>query len=212
MTRTTRPSRRILAAALVIGALVAVLAAPAGADGLNDERSPRIQIKGATLKASDKIDSSADPAIGKTAPRLVGLSLAGKKVSIGNDGKPRVVLFLSHSCPHCQAEVPRIVTLAQQGKLDGVEVDTVTTNTSKSLPNWPPSKWLKREHWPFKPVLADDGRLRALTGYGGQAFPYFVFVDADGKVVARYAGELDPATIATVFSHLAKGESVFSKG
>jgi thiol-disulfide isomerase/thioredoxin len=211
MTRTTRPFRRTLATFLVVGSLVAVLAAPAGADNLNDERSPRVQIKGAKLKASDKIGSSADPAIGKTAPTLVGLSLAGKKVSVGNDGTPRVVLFLSHSCPHCQAEVPRIVALAKQGKLDGVEVDTVTTNTTKSLPNWPPSKWLKREQWPFKPVLADDGKLRAFFGYGGQAFPYFVLVGADGKVVARAAGELDPATIAAAISNLAKGEPVFSK-
>ena len=130
---------------------------------------------------------------------------------MGNDGKPRVVLFLSHSCPHCQAEVPRIVELAKQGKLDGVEIDTVTTNTSKSLQNWPPSKWLEREHWPFTPVLADDGKLRAFFGYGGQAFPYFVLVDADGKVVARAAGELDPAAIAAAAAHLAKGESVFAK-
>jgi thiol-disulfide isomerase/thioredoxin len=211
MTRTTRPFRRLLATLLVVGGLVAVAAAPAGADGLSDERSPRVHIDGAKLKASDKIGSSADPAIGKTVPTLVGLSLAGKKVSIGNDGKPRVVLFLSHSCPHCQAEVPRIVALAKQGKLDGVEVDTVTTNTSKSLPNWPPSKWLKREHWPFKPVLADDSKLRAFFGLGGQAFPYFVLVGSDGKVVARATGELEPAAIAAAVSKLAKGQPVFSK-
>ncbi len=76
--------------------------------------------------------------------------------------------------------------LAKQGKLDGVEIDTVTTNTSKSLQNWPPSKWLKREHWPFTPVLADDGKLRAFFGYGGQAFPYFVLVDAERE--GRRAG------------------------
>ncbi len=93
----------------------------------------------------------------------------------------------------------------------GVEIDTVTTNTSKSLQNWPPSKWLKREHWPFTPVLADDAKLRAFFGYGGQAFPYFVLVGKDGKVVARAAGELDPAAIAAGAAHLAKGEPVFTK-
>ena len=211
MTRTTHPFLRTLATLLAVGSLVAVLGAPAGASGLSDERSPRIRIKGAVLKTSDKIGSSDDPAIGKTAPTLVGLSLAGKKISVGNDGKPRVVLFLSHSCPHCQAEVPRIVALAKQGKLDGVEIDTIATNTSKSLQNWPPSKWLKREHWPFAPVLADDAKLRAFFDYGGQAFPYFVFVDANGKVAARAAGELDPAAIAAGAAHLAKGESVFAK-
>jgi cytochrome c biogenesis protein CcmG, thiol:disulfide interchange protein DsbE len=216
MNRTTRlAGRRTIGRlgvlAVVASAVLAVAAGPAGAKGLNDERSPHITVVGAKLKPSNKMGSSTDPAIGKAAPTISGLSLGGAKLTFKNDGKPRVVLFLSHSCPHCQAEVPRLVQLQKQGKLDGVEFDTVATNTSKSLPNWPPSKWLKREHWPFSPVLADDGRLNAFFGFGGQAFPYFVFVGPDGKVVARAAGELPPSTVAAVVAKFAKGQSVFSK-
>jgi thiol-disulfide isomerase/thioredoxin len=202
--------RRTFAVLLATAALGALVASPAHAQGLDDEeRSPRVRISG-SLPQSDEIGTAGDPAIGKTAPTLKGLSLTGKKITVGNGETPRIVLFLSHSCPHCQVEVPAIVKLAKQGKLDGVEIDTVTTNTTTDLPNWPPSKWLRREHWPFRPVLADDAKLSAFSAYGGTAFPYFVFVGTDGKVVARATGELPPATVAEGVSRLLSGKSFFA--
>jgi cytochrome c biogenesis protein CcmG/thiol:disulfide interchange protein DsbE len=200
---------RVLALVAVV-VLVGVAAVPVGAAELDDERSPKVTVTGTKLEASDDIRTADDPAIGKTAPDLTGLSLSGKKMTFANDGTPRVLVFLSHSCPHCQAEVPRIVKLAKQGKLEGVEIDTVATNTTKQLPNWPPSKWLRSEGWPFRPVLADERKLRAFFGYGGEAFPYFVFVDADGKVAGRASGELDPAAIEQAVKRLAAGQSLFS--
>jgi thiol-disulfide isomerase/thioredoxin len=200
---------RVLAL-VAVAAVVGLAAAPAGAGtGLDDERSPKVTVTGKKLKASGDIATPDDPAIGKTAPELSGLSLTGKKTTFANDGTPRMLIFLSHSCPHCQAEVPRIVKLAKAGKLDGVEVDTVATNTTTELPNWPPSEWLADEDWPYRPVLADDSDLRAFFGYGGEAFPYFVFVDADGKVAGRVSGELEPATLAGIAERLAAGQSLF---
>jgi hypothetical protein len=95
--------------------------------------------------------------------------------------------------------------------LDGIEVDTIATNTTQDLPNWPPSEWLREEKWPFRPVLADDGKLRAFAAYGGEAFPYFVFVDADGKVAGRATGELPATTITAAASRLASGEAFFGQ-
>lgn len=211
MSGTSR-HRPVLVRALALLAVVAVVglaAAPAGAAELDDQRSPKIKVTGAKLKASGDIGTADDPAIGKPAPELSGLSLAGKKITVGDDGTPRILVFLSHSCPHCQAEVPRIVKLAEDGELDGVEVDTIATNTTKQLPNWPPSKWLKREDWPYKPVLADDDHLRAFFAYGGEAFPYFVFVDADGQVAGRVSGEIDPDALAAAAQNLVAGRSLF---
>jgi thiol-disulfide isomerase/thioredoxin len=200
---------RVLALVAVV-VVIGVAAAPVGAAELDDERSPKVTVTGTKLKASGDIGTADDPAIGKIAPDLTGLSLSGKKMTFGNDGTPRILVFLSHSCPHCQAEVPRIVKLADQGKLEGVEIDTVATNTTKQLPNWPPSKWLRSEDWPFRPVLADDAKLRAFFAYGGEAFPYFVLVDADGKVAGRASGELAPAAIEQAVKRLAAGQSLFS--
>lgn len=189
--------------------LVGVAAAPAVAKGAKIERSPRVQVEGKKLPASDKVGSAADPAIGRTAPTLVGKGFNAKKVTIGGTGTPRIILFLSHSCPHCQREVPLIVDLAAAGVFDGVEVDTVTTNTSDQLPNYPPSKWLAREKWPFGEVLLDDAKLRAFFGSGGQAFPYFIMVDSAGVVVARAEGELGKDVIRGAVANLVAGKPIF---
>jgi hypothetical protein len=55
-------------------------------------------------------------------------------------------------------------------------------------PNWPASSWLSRAGW-TTPTVADAGN-QASTAYGLAAFPYWVVVGADGKVVERRAGEL----------------------
>lgn len=207
-----RPLPKLSRLALVVTlALVgaALVVSPALAGG-STEIGTRVKVQGAKLPASDDIGTPDDPAIGKTVPTLKGRSLTGEKVTFANAGTPRVMIFLSHSCPHCQAEVPVIVDEAEKGTFDGVEVQTVTTNTSEDLPNYPPSKWLRREHWPFEPVLADDAKLRAFFGLGGESFPYFVFVDADGKVVARASGELPAKTIETAVKRLAAGEPIFT--
>lgn len=213
MSPHRRPTHRpVRVLGLLVAAFLAVglAAAPAMAGG-DPEVSPKVTVVGKKLAASDDVGSADDPAIGKTAPTLKGRSLDGKKVTFKNTGTPRILIFLSHSCPHCQAEVPEIVKLAEEGKLDGVEIQTVTTNTNEDLDNYPPSEWLESEDWPFSPVLADDDRLRAFFGFGGEAFPYFVFVDADGKVAARASGELPPETISASVERLVAGESLFDE-
>jgi cytochrome c biogenesis protein CcmG/thiol:disulfide interchange protein DsbE len=206
-----RHHRRWASVALVLAAaVVGGAAGSASATTQTRQVSTKIKVVGTTLDSSDNIGNSDDPAIGQTAPTITGQGFDGETVSFANDGKPRVLIFLAHWCPHCRAEVPRLVKLAKQGKLDGVEVQAVATGTNKDLPNYPPSKWLAREKWPFTPVLADDSKSRALSAFGGPSYPFFVLISADGKVVARATGELAPATIAKAFKALVAGTAVFS--
>lgn len=201
---------RSMAGVLVVVALSVVLGAtPVGAKGAKQQIGSKVEVDGAPLgPGGEDIGTPDDPAVGKAAPTLTGEGFDGKPVTFAS-GAPRIVIFLSHSCPHCMAEVPRIVKLEKRGKLDGVEVQTVTTNTNEDLPNYPPSKWLKREKWPFVPVLADDSRLRAFFAFGGESFPYFVFIDAAGDVVARVTGEVRPSALATAAQRLAEGRPIF---
>jgi hypothetical protein len=94
-------------------------------------------------------------------------------------------------------------------ELGGVDVTAVTTNTSPEFPNYPPSAWLRREHWPHR-VLADSKQMTAADAYGLPAFPYFVFVDKDGKVAARATGEIAPNDLAAVVKALAAGQPLVS--
>lgn len=133
--------------------------------------------------------SAADMARGRLAPEVSGTTVTGEDVTIGSPGKAQVIVFLAHWCPHCQAEVPRVVAhLAENPLPDDVEVFGVATSTAENRPNYPPSEWLEREKWTF-PTL-DDGDNTVQGLYGLTSFPFFAAVDDQGVVVARGSGEL----------------------
>lgn len=133
--------------------------------------------------------ATPDTARGMPAPELSGQSLSGEPLTIGDDGRAKVILFVAHWCPHCQAEVPRVVGhLAENPLPDDVDLYGVATSSNPNAPNYPPADWLAEEQWTF-PTL-DDADNSAAAQYGLSGFPFFVGIDAEGKVVARGSGEL----------------------
>ena len=81
---------------LVVLTAMALLAAACGdgggASGL--EQSRPVAITGTPLPQFP--DVGADPAVGMTMPELAGASFDGTPVTITNDGRPKVLLFLTH--------------------------------------------------------------------------------------------------------------------
>ena len=200
-----------LAVVVVIAVVVAVVAGSGGGDaGATRFETASVKVSGTPLPQFDDT-KSPDPAIGDTIPTLEGKSVYdGGALTIGPDtggGKPQAIVFVAHWCPHCQAEVPRLVALAKQGVFDGVKVSAVATATSDQAPNYPPSAWLQRENWPF-PVMADSKTATAAKAYGLSAYPYFVLVDADGKVVGRASGEVSDADIKANVEALKAGKEL----
>jgi cytochrome c biogenesis protein CcmG, thiol:disulfide interchange protein DsbE len=144
-----------------------------------------------------------DPAVGSRAPTLAGENFEGSAVTIDNDGRGKVILFLAHWCSHCQREVPAVQTYQQEvGFPTTVDFYSVATSYSPNQPNWPPSAWLDREGWTF-PVLVDDEESSAYIQFGQGGFPFYVFVDSAGNVAMRLSGEQDPATLAAQMEQLA---------
>ncbi|MDE0233323.1 MAG: TlpA disulfide reductase family protein [bacterium] len=131
-----------------------------------------------------------DIAFGWDAPAVTGSDWMGNPVTIDQaDGRPKVIVFLAHWCPHCQAEVPQIQAwLNQTGGSSEVDLYGVATSINRSRPNWPPSDWLDREGWTSPTIM--DHNNRAATAYGLSAFPYWVAVNAEGKVVYRVAAAI----------------------
>jgi thiol-disulfide isomerase/thioredoxin len=166
-----------------------------------------VSVQGKPLPRLTGTGTGTDSAIGATIPKLTGEGFDGGPVTIAPTGKPQVVMFVAHWCPHCQAEVPRVVTLANDKAFNGIDVSTVATATNQAYPNYPPSAWLQREHWPF-PVMVDSPQLTAGVAYGLPAYPYFVFVDAHGKVVGRADGEIDPGDLQKILTALAAGKTL----
>lgn len=137
----------------------------------------------------DFVATANDPAIGQAIPEVRGQDFTGNAVSISADGRPKLLLFIAHWCPHCQREVPVVQAWVNAGRLpEQVELVSIATAIDPNRPNFPPDAWLAGEHW-TPPVVVDSDNSVAAR-YGLTAFPFWVVVDANGKVVERLTGEL----------------------
>lgn len=135
-------------------------------------------------------DNGADPAVGMKAPTITSQTFDGKTTTLPAPGKPAVVMFVAHWCPHCRKEVPDIANyLASKGLPTDVNLYAVSTAAGQDKPNYPPSGWLNRENWPVTTVM-DDQNQQLANAYGVSGYPFFVVVNAQGNVVARTSGEL----------------------
>lgn len=198
---------------IVVAIGVAIALSAGGKDGDSGggkdslEIATEVNVDGTAL--APLADSGADAAVGTQAPTLSGPSFDGTNVVVAPEGgRPLVVVFLAHFCPHCQAEVPRLVELASEGGAVGVDV---VTGTNPGAPNYPPSKWLRRERWPF-PVLVDTAEQTAAEAFGLPAYPFMVFLDADGTVLGRVSGEIGIQGLRSIFGALAAGEELSLPG
>ncbi len=158
-------------------------------------------VSGASLPTYDA--TTADPAVGQTIPTVDGAGRAGEQITIRpEDGRAKVLLFITHWCSHCQAEVPRIQEWLNGGGTTGdVDLYAISTAADPGRPNYPPDAWLDREGWTV-PTVVDDARSSVGQAFGLSAFPYWVFVDADGSVALRVAGELSIADLEGIVSRL----------
>lgn len=194
--RRSLPVFWIVVALIVVGGIVAiVLTAP---DDATKEREAAasdaplyadVEVSGDNLTSWD--GQGTDPGVGETAPTISGTNFDNEQTTIqpGN-GTARVYVVMAHWCPHCQAEIPRIVEWTSENPLpEGVEITGISTSVDKGNPNFPPAEWLAREDWQFE-TLADDELGTASEALGVEGFPYLVFTNADGEVVSRFSGEM----------------------
>ena len=168
-------------------------------DGNPSADAPAFGTPSVTGAALPAYGTGTDPAVGSKAPVLRGTDGDGDPVSVGAPASgPTLIVFVAHWCPHCQAEVPRIVKIVDNGDLpDGTRVVAVATGTDATAPNYPPVAWLERENWPGELIL-DDKDQTAARAYGLSGYPYLVVLDKNGSVVARASGEQPTGAIAAM--------------
>jgi thiol-disulfide isomerase/thioredoxin len=170
------------------------------ADGpLVEETAPPVEVEGEPLPPFEA--SVEDPAVGAAFPTLSGVSLDGNDMTIPQAGRPTLVLYLAHWCPHCQREVPVVQQWLNDGGLPAeVDLVGVATGIDESRPNYPTSDWLEREDWTPETLVDPDDSAATAAGLTG--YPFFVAVDADGDVVSRASGELTPDQLDALVDEL----------
>ena len=144
-----------------------------------------------------------DLAVGMPAPKLEGLDFRGQDITVSSEDGPYMVIFLAHWCPHCNAEVPRLIDWRNSGAVPAdLNVIGVATAVAKTGANYPPSTWFSNKGWPW-PVLVDEADGDGLAGlaaqaYGATGWPYFVIVGDDGLVKVRVSGEVESAELQEI--------------
>jgi thiol-disulfide isomerase/thioredoxin len=195
-----------VAGIVLVAAVVAVVASGGSRDDADTasgvEQTRAVQVTGAALPP---MSGGTDGAVGTTVPELRGASFDGAPVSITHDGRAKLIVFVAHWCPHCQAEIPLLVDHLRSHPMPlNVDLVTVATSTTPDRPNYPPSAWLSRENW-TGPTLADSADGTAAQAFGLASFPYFVAIDGTGKLVTRTSGEIPVTQFDQIIDTLARG-------
>jgi thiol-disulfide isomerase/thioredoxin len=173
-----------------------------GTSPASDTPAPvETQIGGAFLPEFD--GTEPDPAFAMVAPTVVGTDiLNGTGVNIAAEGRPLVVGFYAHWCPHCQREVAALTDwLLTEDLPDGVDFRAVSTFWSADRGNYPPEEWLTSEGWEH-PVISDTEAFEIAEAFGVPSIPFYVFINSDGTVALRAGGNFEPAQLASAMGAL----------
>lgn len=194
----------IVAGIVLVVAVAAVIAVALASTtpGVAEPAADPVVVSGAPLPAWNP--DVTDTAIGMPLPGLSGTGMDGAPLTIGpDDGLAKCIVILSHQCPHCVAELPRLVAwLADNPLPDGVEVMGLSTLINPAGSNYPSIAWLEGEGW-TAPTLIDDATYTGAAAYGSMSTPGFIFVTADGVVADRVVGEIDPAEFGAMLEAIA---------
>ncbi len=180
-----------IAAVLVL----AVVFAFSGAETAEGVAFGEVTVDGQVLPTLES-GGGGDPARGMQAPVISGEDESGNSVTIGGPGEARIVMFLAHWCSHCQREVPRVADYLNNNEVS-VQFQSIATGSDPVAVNYPPSVWLDLAGWPVE-TMYDDQATTAANAYGLSGFPFWVVLDGDGVVQARFSGELTEEQLVAV--------------
>ncbi len=149
---------------------------------------------------SDLVGESPPPPT-KIPDRLPEFSLSdlqGKSTPIASwSGKSLVINFWATWCAPCRREIPLLEGLSGQWRGRGVQVVGIAVDHREAVTNY--ARQLKIEY----PILIgeqDALDVASSLGFDAPVFPFTVFTDRRGELVALYVGELHEPQAALILS------------
>ena len=145
------------------------------------------------------LDPSMAPAgIPEQVPEFSLTGLDGKRTSIKAwSGHPLIINFWATWCAPCRREIPLLETLHAEGAGQGPTVIGIAVDHRDSVAAY--AKELKI-NYPL--LIGEQDALDAAAAFGVVApvFPFTVFTDRRGGIVALYLGELHRAEARFILS------------
>jgi sortase (surface protein transpeptidase) len=170
-------------------------------------------IAGDALPAYASEAPNVDPAVGMPAPDVVGYDFDGSEVTIDPTQGAHLVVFVAHWCPHCNAELPRLIAAIDDGTIPSwLPVTLVSTAESPASAQFPPASWLAEHGWTGRTIrdgsLGDGAAGTIAQAYGASGWPYAVLIGGDGTIAARASGEMSAAQLAAFVGGLQAPETI----
>lgn len=150
----------------------------------------------------DQLPGLAGPEI-KIPPRLPTFTLAdltGAPTPITRwKGKSLVINFWATWCAPCRREIPMLGHLAAQWADRGVVVVGVAVDHPQAVANY-----AQELNIPYPLLVGEQDALDAALALGvaSPVFPFTVFTDDTGDIVALYIGELHPPQADLILSRV----------
>lgn len=121
------------------------------------------------------------------APELKAKDVDGKEISLdAYKGKVVLLNFWATWCGPCRREIPLLQGLRRQGAVAGLEVIGIAVDSRDAVLKYAHDMGI---HYPI--LIGEQDGLKAVDAFGMQAvFPFSVFADRQGRIVALKIGEL----------------------
>lgn len=187
-------------------ALIAIVAAWAGTRVYLGRTSPPIPsvatpVGEASIPTpSDLIETTAPPAtkIPERLPKFSLQGLDGKSVSIDDwRGRSLVINFWATWCAPCRREIPLLEALAGEWADRDVTVVGIAVDHREQV-----SAFAKQLKIGYPVLIGEQDALDVAGALGVESpvFPFTVFTDRRGEVVALFIGELHKAQVNLILS------------
>jgi len=192
MSGTTPPTGDLRALRLAGVALAVLLGIWAGAKVHSVRKPSAVAVPVGVASAPNPSDLLADAPLPPTIPdRLPQFSLAdraGKATPIASfAGKSLIINFWATWCAPCRREIPLLESLEAEWAGRGVSVVGIAVDFPDKV-----SEFADRLKIPYPLLIGEQDALDAAAAFGvsSPVFPFTVFTDRQGEVVALFVGEL----------------------